>query len=40
MESLSAYRELAIRSFGEYTERLNWQTAGRRVHELLENILD
>ena len=40
MKSHSAYRDLAFRSFGEYSERLNWQTAGRRVHELLENILD
>jgi len=40
MESPSAYRQLACGSFGEYTARLNWPTAGRRVHELLKNILD
>jgi len=40
MESVSAYRELAINSFGEYSDRLNWKTAGRRVRELLEDVLD
>jgi glycosyltransferase involved in cell wall biosynthesis len=40
MENSSGYRQLAIRSFGQYRERLNWQTAGGRIHELLESIMD
>jgi glycosyltransferase involved in cell wall biosynthesis len=40
MENCGRYRQLAINSFGQYRERLNWQTAGARIHELLESILD
>ena len=40
MESPSAYRELAMNSFGQYRNRLNWETAGRQVRELLDNIID
>jgi glycosyltransferase involved in cell wall biosynthesis len=40
MGNPAAYRELAIRSFGEYTDRLNWKTSGRLIRELLRNALD
>jgi glycosyltransferase involved in cell wall biosynthesis len=30
------YKQLALFSFQEYSERLNWETAGWRVHELIQ----
>ncbi len=30
------YRELALASFHEYSERLNWSSAGRKVHDLIK----
>ncbi len=34
----AAYRELALSSFRHYKEELNWETAGRRVRGLLEEV--
>jgi hypothetical protein len=39
MENAAEYHDLATRSFGEYTQRLNWKTSARRVHELLGSIV-
>lgn len=35
MGSMSSYNSLARSSFGEYSSRLNWNTAGQRVFELM-----
>lgn len=35
MSSMLEYRELAQSSFREYTERLNWSIAGKRVYDLI-----
>ncbi|GEM_PF-295533 len=35
MSSKQAYKNLALSSFKEYTERLNWTSAGRRVRMLI-----
>lgn len=34
----SAYRRLALGSYGEYRARLNWGTAGARVAQLLDEV--
>ena len=36
--SKEEYARLAMSSFREYTERLNWGTSGRRVNELLQEF--
>ena len=36
MSSGEAYYELALSSFKEYSERLNWQTAGSKVYDLIQ----
>ena len=38
-ESKDEYERLAFSSFNEYAERLNWAVAGRRVRELIEEVL-
>ncbi len=38
MSSQQRYAELAVSSFREYTERLNWQVAGREVCSLLDKF--
>ena len=35
MSSREAYYELALSSFKEYSERLNWSSAGSKVHKLI-----
>jgi glycosyltransferase involved in cell wall biosynthesis len=40
MGSPADYQCLAEQSFGEYTQRLNWKTSARRVHELLQGVLN
>ena len=35
MSSKEEYRKLAVSSFREYSERLNWLSAGGKVHDLL-----
>jgi len=39
METPGIYRQLAMNSFAQYEDRLNWQSAGRRVHELLNSVV-
>jgi glycosyltransferase involved in cell wall biosynthesis len=39
MENSGTYFQLAENSFGEYRDRLNWQTAASEVYELLQNIV-
>ena len=34
----AAYRQLAESSFGQYENKLNWQVAGKRVKQLLEEV--
>ena len=34
-----AYRELALTSFAEFDNRLNWRVAGRRIRPLLEETV-
>ena len=36
----SKYRELAISSFQEYQDRLNWDVAGKTVNELLMKLIE
>jgi len=36
MSSKKEYDQLAISSFREYSERLNWQSSGRSVYELIQ----
>jgi glycosyltransferase involved in cell wall biosynthesis len=36
--SKSEYERLAVSSYREYRERLNWAVAGRRVRELIEEV--
>ena len=38
MSSKQEYRELALSSFAEYTERLNWLSAGRKVRDLIQQF--
>ena len=38
MSSADNYREIALSSFREYCERLNWQTAGTKVNTLLQEF--
>jgi glycosyltransferase involved in cell wall biosynthesis len=38
MENSSMYSQLAVNSFGQYENRLNWKVAGKRVKEMLEGI--
>ncbi len=38
MSSKTDYMELALSSFREYSERLNWSTAGRKVYELMQEF--
>jgi len=38
MVSRQEYRELALSSFREYSERINWSTAGNKVHDLLREF--
>ncbi len=38
MSSKEGYKELAISSFQEYSERLNWLSAGRKVHALMQEF--
>lgn len=39
MESTTSYQQLAESAFGEYENRLNWQTAGKSVKTLLQHVL-
>ncbi len=36
MSSGQEYKQLAMSSFKEYSERLNWKTSGRKVYELIQ----
>jgi glycosyltransferase involved in cell wall biosynthesis len=38
MENCTIYGQLAVSSFGQYENRLNWKVAGKKVKELLEEI--
>jgi glycosyltransferase involved in cell wall biosynthesis len=38
MSSKDDYRELALSSYREFSERLNWRTAGMKVRNLLQEI--
>jgi glycosyltransferase involved in cell wall biosynthesis len=38
--STSEYERLALSSFKEYCERLNWEVAGQRVRELIEEAVE
>jgi glycosyltransferase involved in cell wall biosynthesis len=38
MFSKQEYEKLAISSFREYSERLNWESSGRRVYELIQEF--
>ncbi len=38
MASKQAYSELALSSFGEYAERLNWPSVGRKVYDLIHEF--
>jgi glycosyltransferase involved in cell wall biosynthesis len=38
MFSRQEYEQLAISSFKEYSERLNWESSGRRVNELIQEF--
>lgn len=40
MSSRNQYRDLALSSFKEYENRLNWSVAGRTVRELIHEIVD
>jgi glycosyltransferase involved in cell wall biosynthesis len=37
---VAAYRRLALSAYGEYEQRLNWETSGARVRALLETIVE
>jgi glycosyltransferase involved in cell wall biosynthesis len=37
ISSREAYEQLSLSSFQEYTERLNWTVAGKRVRDLIHN---
>jgi glycosyltransferase involved in cell wall biosynthesis len=37
MSSRNEYRQLAVSSFNEYLERLNWRSAGRKVFQSLQD---
>ncbi len=39
MFSREGYRELALSSFREYSEKLNWLSAGRQVHALIQECV-
>ena len=38
MSSRQKYNELALSSFREYSERLNWVVAGKKVYELVQEF--
>ncbi|MCY7283918.1 MAG: glycosyltransferase family 4 protein [Cyanobacteria bacterium CAN_BIN43] len=38
MSSKQEYKELALSSFQEYSERLNWSSAGKRVYDLVKEF--
>jgi len=38
MSSKQKYGELALSSFREYSERLNWSSAGKKVYELIQDF--
>jgi glycosyltransferase involved in cell wall biosynthesis len=38
MSSKADYRELALSSFKEYSERLNWSSAGKNVYDLIQEF--
>ncbi len=38
MSSKQEYNELALSSFREYSERLNWSSAGREMHSLIQEF--
>ena len=38
MGNFTIYSQLAISSFEQYKDRLNWQVAGKKVKELLDEI--
>jgi glycosyltransferase involved in cell wall biosynthesis len=38
MASRREYERLALSSFGEYSGRLNWSVAGRKVHDLVQEF--
>jgi len=38
MCSRQEYEQLAMSSFREYSERLNWETSGRKVYELIQEF--
>lgn len=38
MKSRDAYRDLALASFREYSDRLNWPCSGKRVYDLIEQF--
>jgi glycosyltransferase involved in cell wall biosynthesis len=39
MQTPATYRQLAVNSLAQYEDRLNWQSAGFRVQELLNGVL-
>lgn len=38
LSSKDKYEQLAMSTFKEYSERLNWETAGKKVYELIEEF--
>ena len=38
MASRQQYEQLAVSSFREYSERLNWESSGRKVSELIHEF--
>ena len=40
MSSRQEYEQLAMSSFREYSDRLNWESSGRRVYELIHEFCD
>lgn len=38
MSSKQEYSKLALSSFSEYTERLNWSSAGKKVHDIVSEF--
>ena len=40
MSSRDQYRDLALSSFKEYENRLNWAVAGRAVRDLIRGLID
>ena len=40
MNNYDKYKKLCLSSFNEFKTRLNWDTAGEKVKELIEEVLD